>query len=578
MRNLVANLRKNPGILMYLLALAGMTAMWVAFRSVMNFGRGMVLPAIVMGVGEAAFFLWPYWLLPPKWRWSVMLPVWGMAIWILSNLCYFRFWNDFYPPSTIFISGNYDSEILGIGFSLIEPGDWIFFAAPVLVTVCALIVGIKGLDRQKFSGKMKLVALGLSLVLVVAAQICYVMTDNREEKGERIGLTQHYMGASKFTISRTNDIDYTGLSGCLPKFISEWLSIYKTLTDDERKEIDSFLANYRYEGAIVGDTVSANVVYIIVESLNREVLGMEFDSKPVAPTLDSLAVAEGTVCFRAVATQIKHSVSSDGHLLLLTGLLPPSDFSYTAYVGGRNLFPSLPKGLDKHENLMILGDEGNLWNEKEVFGNFGFERVLTRLDYATEDDGLTRDEALFREARNQLGQRREPFLLGLMTMSMHYPFTDAKEIPEFISRTELPEITKRYLATVNRFDSLLKEFLAALPRNTIVFIASDHPLHDIKVRDEHPLGVFMALHTDRTATVKRWVGQANLFPATLDILGLELPDGYRGLMPSALNPNVIGTINGYGSVYGVPTKETKDTLREAYRVSDLILRGDYFRP
>lgn len=85
----------------------------------------------------------------------------------------------------------------------------------------------------------------------------------------------------------------------------------------------------------------------------------------------------------------------------------------------------------------------------------------------------------------------------------------------------------------------------------------------------------MAVNTGITERVSRTVGQVNLFPAALDILGLA--GDYRGMAPSAFDGTVDGAVDSYGNNYGRLSQEMIDTLALAYRLSDLIIRGDYFR-
>lgn len=65
------------------------------------------------------------------------------------------------------------------------------------------------------------------------------------------------------------------------------------------------------------------------------------------------------------------------------------------------------------------------------------------------------------------------------------------------------------------------------------------------------------------------------YVVALDILGLA--GDYRGMAPSAFDETVDGAVDSYGNNYGRLSQEMIDTLALAYRLSDLIIRGDYFR-
>lgn len=571
--------RQWASLAQYLVALVAIAAMWLYFRQSMEFYHVGDWSKLAISIGEGAFFLLPYWLLPTRWRWTIAIPVWGIALWILSNLCYYRFWNDFYSPSTIFVWGNYSSELIKMGASLFRASDWVYVIIPLIVTGISIFLQRKA--KQKYSVKVKIGGILMSLIAIFLGQYNYFWIDRNypfeKQHHQNISVRGHYFGDSTFKATRISETNFVGLSGDFPRTVYELLTSHISLKQEDKELISTHISFYSKKDGLVGDTLQANVVYIIVESLNNDALFLEFDNQMVTPTLDSLAVDQGTIFFPDVVSQIKYSASSDGHLLLLTGLMPPANCCYTYYYGASNRYPSLMKALNNHQNLMVLADDGGCWNETAVLNNFGFDRIVSNRDYDYRQGDMYADEAMFTEASRQLSQMKHPFFLGLMTISTHFPFHVVGKMPEFIKNSSLPETEKRYLTTVNQFDSQLNKFLKTLPENTIVFIASDHYIYEVKIREEFPRGIFMALHTSRTERINRWVGQASLFPAALDILGVDHPDGYRGVVPSALNPTVNGTLNAYGSIYGSPTKETIDTLRQAYNVSDLIHRGDYFK-
>ncbi len=183
---------------------------------------------------------------------------------------------------------------------------------------------------------------------------------------------------------------------------------------------------------------------------------------------------------------------------------------------------------------------------------------------------------MFRQAADMIKNIRQPFFMTLMTISMHIPFNEgAWSMPEEFAGAEgINQREKNYATVCHYTDRYIGDFLKSLPENTIVFIAADHSQSVASGNDTTPAAAFMAINTGHTQRISRTVGQVNLFPATLDILGRNA--SYGGLAPSAFNPTVNGTRDSYGNIYGNPSKETIDTLDMAYRISDIIIRGDYF--
>lgn len=376
------------------------------------------------------------------------------------------------------------------------------------------------------------------------------------------------------------------------------LSDKKTLTAEEKREIRDFIGNYAGAGRLQSSiplacqklkqiavhperSLDANVVYIIVESLNADMVGKMINGCPVMPVLDSLSRMEGTVVIDNVVSQIKAASSSDGHLLLMTGLLPPDKTAYSITYGSTNRFPSIADVLPGHNKYLLLADEGVCWNEGNTLRNFGLGEPIAIKDRPKwNPDEYGRDGAMLLQATEMLkdGSVREPFLMTLMTISMHIPFKEkAWPLPEdLVNISSLTQMERDYANMCRNTDRYIGEFLKTLPDNTIVFIASDHHQTIASESGEDPRAFFMAINTGRTEKVSRTVGQVNLFPATLEILGVTT-DGYRGLAPSAFNPCVDGTLDSYGNRYGSPSEETLDSLVTAYRISDLVTRGDYFK-
>ena len=276
-------------------------------------------------------------------------------------------------------------------------------------------------------------------------------------------------------------------------------------------------------------------------------------------------------------SQIKASSSSDGHLLLMTGLLPPDKIAYSITFGSKNKFPSLADVLPDHHKYLLLADEGVCWNEGNTLRNFGLGEPLVikdRPQFPIEE--LGRDGAMFRQAISLLDTIQKPFFMTLMTISMHIPFKEeAWQLPDWLKSAEgLTQMEKDYANVCNQTDRYIGEFLKSLPDNTLIFIASDHHQTIASDGNADKRAFFMAVNSGRTERISRTVGQANLFPAELDIMGRST--SYRGLVPSAFNTCVDGTLDSYGNVYGNPSDATLDSLRNAYRISDLIIRSDYF--
>lgn len=541
---------------------------------------------LLKALGDAALIMTPYWLLSPKWRWTALLPIWLFALWGVSNIAYYRFWGDLIPPASVTMGGNVDGNLMEYGFSLLRPRDLLFLLIPSSSTF--LYFFVKPQQCGSFPIKYKIAFLCLSIMIGLCGQFSYFKStyswrNSISQRSFNEGLHDHFIGgySGQNQLYTYNGAVYYGFRFIYDIF--EVLSNSIELTNSQVEEIKKFLDNYtqqRDNNGTLHNLDSLNIVYIIVESLNSDMLHKNVEGFEIMPFLDSLASAEGTVLFDNVVSQTKASSSSDGHLLLMTGLLPPEKVSYSITYGSKNKFPSIADVLPAHHKYLLLADEGVCWNEGNTLRQFGLGQPLAikdRPEYSI--DILGKDGAMFRQATDMLKEIKEPFFMTLMTISMHIPFKEkAWKAPDAIEKSErLSRREKDYANMCHHTDKYIREFVESLPENTLVFIASDHSQHFTKNENEYvdTNGVFMAVNSGRTAQISRVVGQVNIFPATIEILGRS-DSSYGGLAPSAFNPAVDGTIDSYEKIHGNPSPATLDTLRRAYKISDLIIRSDYF--
>ncbi|MDE6832231.1 MAG: hypothetical protein K2J07_05830, partial [Muribaculaceae bacterium] len=62
--------------------------------------------ATIKMCGDAAVILLPYWYLPPRWRWSVIAPVWALTLLLTCSLWNYRAFADILSPMALTMTGN----------------------------------------------------------------------------------------------------------------------------------------------------------------------------------------------------------------------------------------------------------------------------------------------------------------------------------------------------------------------------------------------------------------------------------------------------------------------------------------
>lgn len=586
---LLKRLEINPAgrikaTLWYMAVFLSLCLEWWLLKWSLEIEYNNIFGTLLKSIGDIALILLPYWLLSPRWRWTALLPVFFMAVWGVCNITYYRFWNEIIPAASVTMGGNLGGDIMLYTVSLLRWSDIGFvllFSFAWISYYC-----LKPYCSKPYPRKSKVLFVTGSLLVGILGQASYFKSIyswrfSNYGLGVKDALSEFYTGVynSQKQLYSTNGPVYYGA-----RYIYEIFNVLSSsveLSDSQNKEIEEFLGIYGMEGdnkMTISELDSRNVVYIIVESLNSDMLGKNIGGIKIMPFLDSLANARGTVLFDNVVSQTKISSSSDGHLLLMTGLLPPEKVSYSITYGSKNVFPSIADALHGHHKYLLLADDGVCWNEGNTLRQFGLGEPLVDKDWGEYYiDELGRDGAMFRYASEMMKTIEHPFFMTLMTISMHIPFIEeAWKVPTEIENAEdLSRMEKDYAGVCHHTDKYIKEFVESLPENTLIFIASDHSQSLAAHKGNDARGVFMAVNSGRTEHISRVVGQVNIFPAALEILGSGIR--YRGLAVSAFNPCVDGTIDSYGKVYGNPTRETIDTLSNAYRISDMIIRGDYFK-
>lgn len=304
----------------------------------------------------------------------------------------------------------------------------------------------------------------------------------------------------------------------------------------------------------------------------------------MTPVLDSLLTEDGTISSLNMLTQVNKGGSSDGQLLINTGLLPISSGAASMIFSDHIAMPSLAKAMKKEVNIAIFADDAKSWRQREVYSNFGFGRIYSSDDFQSQKEIIGSDGAMFRFGERIISEIRGTFFIEFITFSMHVPFTEkAVEIRPWLENAdELTEIERNYLNSVSYFDRELGNFISWLRNNdlydnSLIVIVSDHS-QSIKESYEDDIYskdmTFIALNTGLKARITAKTGQVNVYPTILQLTGAGIP-GYYGLGKSLLDPSLCGALDPAGIIHGDASEV--EMMKRAYNVSDSIIRGDYFR-
>lgn len=530
--------------------------------------------AAAVAIANALVLLSPYWLLKPRWRSLVWIPLTLLTIWCLIQVAYCRAYEDLMPVSSLLMIENVNKTLSDSFLAMLRWKD-LFIVVPFLLLL--VYPHPKTVDTgAKY--RVKAFVATLFAALLVGC-VGYYTPDGNYEK--------------RFLYNFSNS-DYFALNGLLPyccNSIYQAVSHNHTVTDDERAAIDRFLHDQcpQYDdNSYCAAPLQRNLVLIVVESLHTWPIGMEVEGREVTPTLNRLISAEGTIFAPHVLFQTGHGHSSDAHFIYNTGLLPLRDDVVAVYYGD-GPYPSLAAALKGYDCRMLVCDDKGYWNQAVTSQSYGFDTLYCH-DHLAASGALQRhgdvdDAALTDFAATLLPQLRQPFFLEMVTMTMHTPYPQDKVRHSWILDSDtLNAEARSYLNCVNLTDSCIGAFFDDLSRmgldgNTVVAIVSDHTqlyrnrIMGLTDYDALPddWGIPMIIWgCDTTLRYEPVIGQVDVYPTLLDVMGANAYP-WKGLGHSLLRYDVRSAIQPRNmTVLGDSTTLTPQQ-RQAWDISRLLI-------
>ena len=342
------------------------------------------------------------------------------------------------------------------------------------------------------------------------------------------------------------------------------------LLENDKKEIENLLQDSKH----VDITPQYNLVYVLVESLESWVLD-DVASCYYMPNLNKLMEQYHTFVCDNLKTQVKHGVSADGQLINMTGLLPISAGA-TCKLYGTNMYPNLAHF---YPQSAIINPVSGIWNQAVVTKSYGFHELIEcRAEYQWNDMQVI--EYLW----NYIQSRDSSFCVLGITIDSHMPFVyGSKNV--YLHPMDMPQVMSNYLNSLHYTDSCLGVLLdrvlnTPLAENTTIVITGDHTIFRDEIgfsdmnkyaqdnsinfkagRTFTPLIIYSP-NIEGNIHISDTCYQMDIFPTILHLIGAE--DYYwQGL--------------GINLLDSVARKNRQITESEAYRLSDLIIRSDYFR-
>ena len=318
----------------------------------------------------------------------------------------------------------------------------------------------------------------------------------------------------------------------------------------------------------------SNIIYILVESL--ESWGIDvIENKIMMPNLHRFVQSSQVVYVNKIVSQVRHGNSADGQMIGVTGLLPITSGA-TCKLYGENIYPNFAH---MYSNSAIVNPCKGTWEQATMTKSYEFHQLIEPQIGETWKDVDVIDNVLDYSFKSD-----SSFCVLGITLTSHVPFMHGIEqvVYEF---ENMPKIMNAYLNCLHYTDSCIGVLLdrvlnSSLAKNTTIVITGDHTIfrdeigfsdmteyaqeNDIDFRAGHtftPLIIYSP-NIEGNIQIMDTCYQMDIFPTILHLIGAE--DYYwQGL--------------GVNLLDSVARNNRQLTETEAYRLSDLIIRSDYFR-
>lgn len=574
---------KNRKWTLYFLALL-CTAWPLALMYVWSFRAEAIDPLrlFVIMVGNPMLLLSLYFLVAPRWRWTVLIPVWVATIYVMANVWYCTFFADLLPFSGIVAFNNYDSLLFESVLQAFKPWHPVFAVGAVVFTVAWAVWFRKWNRTDRFSRRVKVWGTVVSLLPCILWE-GVEMVKHKLSTSDSWADTAAWRYLQKPGLSSHEEYYGGGMAQFFGRNIT--FAIYnnyhvRTLTPEQRSMVAAYLAAHDTKvgshpalTAKLAENKDKNLIFIVVESLNADAVTATVNGREVMPNLRRLLTDSAAVASLAMVSQIGSGMSSDGQFTYNTGLFPANDAT-TVLAYPANTYPGLPVALGRH-GVEVIAENPTFWNHDRTNRAFGYKALISNTNHRARTEHLFRDDALFNTILEVTDTLPQPFMLFTATIGMHTPYADENlAMAPWLETADLTAERRNYYNVCNAFDTSLARFIAELRRRgiydrSVIVLASDHAGALDGHRQDQPI-VFGALNTGLTSAMLAEAGigpriamtQVDVYPTVLDLMGALPAAPFKGMGYSILNNPSIAT----------PSDSTARTA------ANLMQYGNWFAP
>lgn len=501
-------------------------------------------------------------------RWYAGIVCFLLDILLVANLMYWRTYYTAIPWNSYFLAGNL-ADFMGSVYASVRWCDGLFFA----MTLGLLFYTSRYGDLRSSRSETKRRAVWFAAGFL----ICVVAT---------VGLTFARGGFQRSYEKRNTCATptFTVFGTLCYEFVKESMSI----TPEIHSEIERWLSATSRSYPVSGVEHRKHCVVILAESFEGWMLERNVEGKEVTPYLNRWLKDSCTLYAPRVQTQVRGGRSIDAQLLVNTGLLPIANGAYSIRFPNHR-YPSLAKALkqacgEKGRMVGMTSDKRIVWNQQGVAMAFGFDRLYDEKSFTKEERmGVKKrvgDYPFLQQCAEKIAEEiagsgdSSRCFFQLVTYSGHGPFIIPDEYKRISFSPGMPEVLNNYLTAANYTDYAIGKFIERLQEEglfdeTMIVVTGDHE--------------GLAYLRQSLCETKEGGGLVSPFEYTPFIV-INSPVGMRYekvmgqsiLDPSHLGVAAIWNLTIAGDTTGI-CPEAIERMKQSWRISDLMIRGDYFR-
>lgn len=523
--------------------------------------------------------------------WTIIVNV-IIDLWAIANLFYFKANNLFLSVEMVMMADNLD----GFWDSLYSYMGWDIYSF-ILLTISYIIITIPIMVMH--TGKRNIlfffIIIAMSLIAecgINAYQQIKLNTSNRIDQTKKNKLGRKYMHfypfgcVTHYAVRETwADYEIWASRYILGQSVISFLPgsiLYYTLSpsheiveldDVNLEEIELFVGNNECENDINPKT---NVVFVLFESLESWPLydDVKFN---YLPNIKKLSKQKHVLYCDKLISQTKYGISADGQMIGATGLLPINNGATCKYYG-HNEFPNYAHFF---KNSTIINPAPNIWQQNVVTYSYQFQELI---EPTTSKEYWEGDAGVMETVTNYVFSVDSAFCALGITVETHSPFAKGSSNPVHVEK-DMPPVMSAYLNSLHYTDSCIGKLLdtifnSHLADNTTIVVTGDHTIFrnetafkdmteyaekngiDFRVGHTFTPLIIYSPEIEGNIHVTDTCYQMDVFPTILNLIGAE------DYFWHGFGVNVMDSVARHNRPI---------TEEEAYRLSDLMIRSDYFR-